>query len=338
MTPNGASDDPARPEPRSGWASGVGGATGATLGRPDTWPVALVGLLVRGGLVPFALPIVVLPTMTGLATALGPAVVSIALGQPDAGVARFVALVVGTAVAWLVANVLLGALTDAVVVRAIADEILDRPRATRVRSVEVGRIALVRAAAHLPLLVAAAWGASRLVAVAREELIMPSDLSVPIVLRVIGGAPEVIALLGLAWLGGEAVGELAVRSVLLEGSSAAGGLGRAIVLGLAHLPAVLGTLALGSLGLVVLVVPPMIAVSVAWSGERGVLLGDGPVVAAVVGSVVLSMAWLGALALASLAATWRSALWTAEALRHGSDRPSEAPLARLVDPAPPSTG
>jgi hypothetical protein len=147
-----------------------------------------------------------------------------------------------------------------------------------------------------------------------------------------------VAVLALTWLGGEAVGELAARSVLLEGSSAVRGLGRAVARGVAHLPAVLGTLALGTVGLAALVIPPMIAVTVAWTGERGVLLGDGPVVLVMLGALVLSLAWLGALALASLAATWRSALWTAEAIRQAADRPSAAPVALALDPTAPPTG
>ena len=42
-------------------------------------------------------------------------------------------------------------------------------------------------------------------------------------------------------------------------------------------------------------------------------------------SVALSVAWLGALVLCSLAATWRSALWTAEVIRSRRAMPAEGP-------------
>ncbi len=318
MTRAGESHDPTGS--RSGWRSRVAAATRATLERPDAWPVALAGLLVRGALVPFALPIVVLPTMTGLATALGPLVISIALGQPNVDVARLVALVVVGVLVWILVSILLGALTDAVLVRWLTAELEDQGQRLPVRLAEVLRVAAVRATAHLPLLLAAGWGATRLVTVARAELITPGDLAVPLVLRVAAGLPDVALLLAATWGVGEAVGELAARSVMLEGTSAVVGLGRAIGGSVRHLPAVAATLLLGTAGLFALVVPAIVAASVAWGGLRGALLGEGPAVVAVIGALALSACWLGGLALAALAATWRSALWTAEALRQRTDR------------------
>lgn len=336
MTPASVSPGPGATAVRPSWRAGVAAATAATLARPVAWPVALAGLLVRGGIVPFALPIVVLPTMTGLATALGPAVISIALGQPNADVARLVALVVGSFFAWLLAAALLGAATDVVLVRWLAGDVADAEAGAAVGEAasgagaagtaghversgsalaEVLRVAVVRAVAHLPLLLVAGWGLARLVEVTRTELIMPGDLAVPLVLRVVLGAPEVFAVLAVAWLAGEVVGELAARGVVLGGRSAARALGGAIADAVRDAPATLATLLLGTVGLVVLVAPPVLAASVAWTGLRDALLGDGSSAAALAGALVLALAWLGLLVLAGIAATWRSALWTAQAIR-----------------------
>ena len=49
----------------------------AVLGRPRWWLIALAGYLVRGGLLLFLVPIVVLPTPAGLANAVAPTLVEI---------------------------------------------------------------------------------------------------------------------------------------------------------------------------------------------------------------------------------------------------------------------
>ncbi len=67
--------------------------------------MALVGFLVRGGIVLFLVPIVVLPSPVGLANLFGPTLVEFVFGGPTlglfiamfAGVAAIVALVVGGA-------------------------------------------------------------------------------------------------------------------------------------------------------------------------------------------------------------------------------------------------
>lgn len=324
MTPAGARSDPGARQIPTSWRAGVAAATVVTLAKPQAWPVALAGFMVRGGLVAFVLPIIVLPTMTGLATALGPAVISIALGQPNADVARLIALVVGSLLAWLAVSVLLGAATDVVLIGWIAADLDGLVGVWATRS-QVLRVALVRAVAHLPLLLVAGWGLARLVEVTRLELIMPGDLAVPLVLRVAGGAPEVLALLLVAWLAGEALGELAARRVVLEDRTATRALAAALGYAVRHAPGTLATLVVGTLGLVALVIPPVAAAAVAWSGLRTALLGDDPLAVALVGALALSVAWLGALILCSLAATWRSALWTAEVIRSRRAMPAEGP-------------
>ena len=48
----------------------------AAVSDPGAWPLGMLGFLVRGGFVVLALPILTLPSPVGLATLLGPAVIS----------------------------------------------------------------------------------------------------------------------------------------------------------------------------------------------------------------------------------------------------------------------
>ena len=46
----------------------------ATLATPVTWPLALAAFLLRGGILVFTLPILVLPTPVGLGNVLAPTI------------------------------------------------------------------------------------------------------------------------------------------------------------------------------------------------------------------------------------------------------------------------
>jgi hypothetical protein len=271
--------------------------------------VALAGLLARGGIVPFALPIVVLPTMTGLATALGPVVISIALGQPNADVARLVALVVGSFCAWLT-HPLLGAVrtsssstgwpsTSPTATPPVAASADRRPRGRRCASPSEPSPTCPCCSSP-----AGARSPHR----GHPPGADPARRSrVPLSCASCSGRLG-LRRLSLAWLAGEAVGELAARGVVMDGHSAARALGGALADAARDIPATLATLLLGTIGLLMLVAPPTLAASVAWTGLRDVLLGDGSSAAALAGAMVLALAWLGLLVLAGIAATWRSAL------------------------------
>jgi hypothetical protein len=64
----------------------------------------------------------------------------------------------------------------------------------------------------------------------------------------------------------------------------------------------IGSVAMVSLGLV--------ACSLSWSGVRLALLRTSDPTAALGSVLLFVVAWIGALALAGLAATWRSAAWS----------------------------
>ena len=58
----------------------LAGSLLVTLARPSTWVLALAAFLLRGGLLVFVIPIVVIPTPAGLADVVGPLLISFVFG------------------------------------------------------------------------------------------------------------------------------------------------------------------------------------------------------------------------------------------------------------------
>jgi hypothetical protein len=295
----------------------------ATLEHPGDWVAALTGFLARGGILAFLLPIVVLPTPAGIQVEIAPLLVPFVFGQVSPGLSTLAAIVGGLVVAWLFLGGLVGAWADATLARRVAGAPPD-PRPAITFTVVTARLL-----AHLPLVLALVWGAARIVATTYAELLTPFEVSTPLAIRVIAGAPDAIAAVALAWLLGEAAGGLAVREVVLGGRSA---LAAAVLgwVGLVGRP--IGSvvaLVIGTVALVVAVVPAIVAASAAWSQVR-VLLYDGGEPAALVLVLAAFVAlWLGGLVLAAVATAFRSALWTAEWLRRrgrsvAADRSADA--------------
>jgi hypothetical protein len=309
-------------------------ATIAAFARPAAWPVALAGWLARGGVLAFVLPFIAIPTTTGAATILGPDIVSTALGRPSAALLIAGAALLAGTVGWLVFGGLVGAATDIALIRWLADDLdgwLVPPGAAR-SSVAASRrsgvttlirVAVVRAVAHVGLLGIGAWAAGRILSATYAEVVAPTDLAAPLAARVVAAVPDALTVVVITWLVGEAVGGLAARSVVLDGRSVPAALlaaGRDLVV---HPLTSGATIVVGLAGLLALVVPALLAASAAWDGARTNLVGDGSLPVALAWTVVFCVTWLGGLVLAGLGATWRSALWTAEAVRH---RAAEAPL------------
>jgi hypothetical protein len=166
--------------------------------------------------------------------------------------------------------------------------------------------------AHVLLLLALSWGAIRVVTVAYRELTVPSDVAVPLILRIAGGAPDALAAVVAAWLVGETVGAVAARRVILLGDRVPGALGAAVVRLVRHplRSAALAVVPLVPLVLVLVVVG--FAGSATWEALRAALsLGsDGPVVLALLLALVALFA--GGLLLIGVASGWRAAIWTIE--------------------------
>ncbi len=280
-----------------------------TLGSPRLWAIGLAGFLARGGIVAFALPIVVLPSVVGLTTFIGPNSVTAAGLAPR--LVALLALTVALLAAWVVLGTLVAAAVDRVLVRAVLD--IDGPGAPpdgADRGPGLARLVAIRLASLVPFGLGVAVGGVRLGQVGYQELILPSDSTTPFVLRVLLGAPEVVALLVLTWLASELLGSVAVRLAIVEGRTVVGSLAAGlgwIVRRPVRSAAVSLVTVLGSL---VVVGPAVAAATLAWGGVRAVLLGAADPVAVVAVVALFVVTWAGGLALAGIAAAWRSAAWS----------------------------
>ncbi len=280
-------------------------AVAATRELPSLWIVALCGFLARGGIVLLILPMVPLPSTVGLATFVGPTSVTAAGLTPD-GMVRVV-LVVTLVVGWLVAGSLVGALTDRAAVRTVArnDDVTER-RGHHVLLRLVG----LRLVALVPLIAVVAVTARSVGELVYQELILPSDISAPIVLRVVQGARVQVSAIALAWVAGEVLGGIAVRLVVLEDRSAGQAIGSAIAFVVRHPLAALVATVAGLGGLLVAIAAALVALGAAWASLAGAVSGpvDG---AALIGTTMLVVAtWAASAALVAIVAAWRGAVWT----------------------------
>lgn len=333
-----------RVETGAGWAgTGVGRAlapvgwrdaviSSARLAReePALLGVGLLGYLARGGLVLFALPIVVLPTPTGISNFLGGTALTGA--GPSDGLIRLAILALGGVLTLTFAGTVLGAVADLMLFRetmavglarqrgavtpagrdAVVREVVAR---VPLRPSLVLRVTLVRLVSLVPVAVASAWGASRLVAATYHQLILPDDLAVPLGLRVLHEAADAAIVVIVAWLFGELVGGLAVRQLVARGTSVPAALVRA-VLGLAQRPATgAATFVLGTLLTTVVTLAVLLASAAIWSRLQGLLADDSAVWLVVPATLLLVAVWGGGLVAVGATVTWRSILTSFDVLR-----------------------
>jgi len=320
------------PPPAMPWPRAMAGATRLAAGRPRMWAFALLAFLARGGLVALVTPMLVLPSFIGIANTVGPTSVTAAGPTP-----RLVALVAawcGIALAAIVGGTLLAAAaevalhratvapsTDGAIARGVAfpsrwvaaalpDGAGTAPARGVVRRVAVARLVLI-----VPVAVALVAAVPGWVGVAYQELLLPSDLAIPLPLRVVAGAPIAAIVVVVVWLLAEVIGGVATRRIVLDGSSVAGALGAA-ARAVARAPAsALLTLGLSLAGTLPVLVPAVLGVAVAWDRARVALVDASAGVPVIVSTLILVAAWAACLGVAAIAAAWRSALWTAELAR-----------------------
>lgn len=311
---------------RMPWGSVLLGALVVAFVRPAAWPIALAGFLGRGGVLLVLLPILVIPTPTGIANAVGGPVSSFLFGSPSpallamlaAGLAAGLALVVaGAAVAgWSERSGILQAL------RAAADEGFVPARHLRLAGGgSLASLAGLRLLGLVPPVAALLLSAPVLYDAFYRELVLPDELHSPLALRVLRDVPGTVLAVGATWLVAEAATSLAIRRHVLDrrGVAAAWAAGW---IGLARRPGrVMGT-ALATMALTVgLVGPPLVAAALAWIRARDLLREDRDAPAIVLAVLLFVALWLGALVLSGLAATIRSAAWTFEVVRVGDTDP-----------------
>ena len=322
---------PGRPGP-PGWASRLGRSTRFAVLDRRAVPVALLGFLARGGIVLILLPSAVLPSvleiagMTGLRTFTITGDIHFTPWLVGAAVAIIVALL-----AWLLLALVVGSLADAwlmaMVLRpAPADEAARLPLPNRRI---VARLAAIRALCLVPVAATVVLAVGRLYDATYLELTSPSNLSTPLVLRVIQGAGDAVAVVVAAWLACETLAALAVRRQMALGQgvwrSLAGGAGQIVRRPISTLATVTFTYA-GS-AVAMLATMALTAAAFDWcrsaarAGEPiAIRLGIGDLattrdfrpLAFAAAAVALALAWAIALAVSGAASVWRSAAMTEE--------------------------
>lgn len=280
-------------------------------------PIALAGFLVRGGIVVLGLPILVLPTPVGLATIFGPDIVSVALAGPNPGIVRLAIIGAILLGAWVVLGGFLGAAADVACIEATAayeahggwrGPVGGWRRAPRWRTIL--RVVVVRWLAHLPLVVALAWGVVRIVEATYAELVLPSDTATPLVFRVLAASPDAVAGVVGAWLVGEAVGGWAARFVVLEGRSSGAALWAAVRWFVRAPARALGALVAATAALAVSLAAAAAASVLVWSVLRPIVRIDPGGAVAAVAVLLLVGVWLVGVVVVGVVVAWRAVAWT----------------------------
>lgn len=290
------------------------------LGRPRWWLLALAAFLVRGGIIVMFLPIVILPTPSGVTNAFGPAVTGLALGGAGAElIALITALALGATLAIVAGNVL-GAWLEATLVGEVLDEAdgdrwawpVETP-ANRVTDAPAWRGATVRLVAHLPLVLALVWGIPTVIEAGYAELVLPGELVTPLPLRIAARVPVTVALIVGAWLVGEVIGGLALRR-LMRGANVPRALIGATGSVVRRPLSSIGLLARTQVAFLLLLIPALLGAGAGWDRVR-ILLTDG--IATTADQLGLALAlvgfiglWLGGYVLVGLGAAVRAVAWT----------------------------
>jgi hypothetical protein len=281
------------------------------LEHPRTWLLALAAFLIRGGIVAFLLPVVVLPTPTGLGNAIGADLASLVFGGPSDRLILIALAAIATLTVWLVGGGLAAAIAELELVR-IALEADDRPCRVAPSAIAAGRIVLARAICQLPLALVVAVGTVRLVSVTYAELIRPGDMAIPVVFRVAAAVPDVLLGLTAALVIGQLLGALATRRLALGGSSILGAVGWSLRRIVRRPAGTLGAFLVPLVASVAALAPMLVGAAIAWRGVSQLLRAGADPAAVAAGMLLFIVVWTSGLLVAGLTAAWRSATMTLE--------------------------
>jgi hypothetical protein len=334
--------------------------------RPELAVVGLGGFLIRGGLIVFLLPIVVLPTPIGLADFIG--FQAITAGGLSPNFIILIAVLVVSVAAGVVASALVGAVSDIQLAREAAalhaarttgqahaaerrpeardwDAVMggspsrapstDPAALGAETTIERGlllRVVLIRLIAIVPFAIAVTWGVSRLVTATYDQLVSPSDTATPLVLRILQEGSDAAIVVVAMWLLTETIGGLGVRHLVMDGGSVRRALWRALTDPFRRPFTTAANVILGLVALSVVAVPAFVASSLVWGLIRSLVEPDVHLLSLLLATVVFVAAWAAGLALAAVVMTWRQLVGGLEVVR--TARPSRVP----VTPAPESPG
>lgn len=291
---------------------------GAVVADPGAWLLGSAGFLVRGGIVLLVAPIWAAPSPVGISVLVGPQIIDTGRLTGTAfiaafiGVAALVLLAAGAvlASAWLEAATFdrLGQDPEAAAFAGV-DGPAARPRRLRM-------LAAVQVLALVPVAFAALVAAGPIADAVRTEVLLPTDLTMPLVLRAARLAVGPLAILVASIVLAEVLSGWLSRRVLLAGV----GRRRPIspIGAVRAVAAILGASIGGWLIAGVVLLPALGAVVVAWDGVRRAWLDapfDASHVSADLGAAAATMlfvaVWVGALLLSGVVSAVRGALWTA---------------------------
>ncbi len=297
-----------------------------TLATPATWPLALATFLIRGGIVLVLLPIVVLPTTVGLGNTFGPTLQSVAFGSVPVLVVVVAGAIGVVALAWVVVGGWLAAALEAEGARIVArdEEVVALGTAGVLPAADVAdvaamptsagrvaaRILAARLVACVPLAVVLALGSIRLVFVTYRELTSPFDVSTPITLRVLRGAPEVVIAIVLAWMLAEIVGAVAARRITLSDAHVREALTGAVSVLVREPLSSLARFVIPAAVLLVVLVPAAVAAGAAWEAVGTVLSEAVDPLPSLLTVIVFVGLWTVGLVLVAVVCAWRAAIWT----------------------------
>lgn len=167
----------------------------AAAGRtPALWTVGLVGFLGRGGLILVVLPMVALPSPVSLSVLIGPDLVD--ANGLSARVQALLALVGVVGLLFVAAGLVMAALADIGAFEGLlsAAGVAARPSTRRGTGLLVLGLLALQLIAALPVLIAIVPAAVSVVNLTRQEILLPGDQSLPLVVRVAEGAWPALAI------------------------------------------------------------------------------------------------------------------------------------------------
>jgi hypothetical protein len=273
----------------------------ASVADPGVWPIGMLGFLVRGGLVVLALPILTLPSPIGLATWLGPAVIS--TGRLE-GPLLTLLLVSALAASVILAVALILAAVAQVLVHARR-----RPPGPRSAPAVARDLVAVELLAIAPLAAMVAVTIASVSDAVRSELLQPGDLAVPLPIRVVSRTLLPLAAVVSAILVAEAIDGTLARAVLVPR--------RGLRPTRAALTTVVVTAALGWLVTSAVLIPGLFGIGatwaaarVAWSTVPTTQPASADLILALLATAAMVAVWIVVLILCGLASLVRAHLWT----------------------------
>jgi hypothetical protein len=307
----------------------LGVATSVVLTQPPLWLLGAAAFLLRGGWLLLALPIWILPSPVAVTLFFGADALS-PVG-PSSDAVRIALLGGGALVLAVLLALVGGALAEiAAFERFVADpETLALRKGRSPRHLARGErlrlateMATVQGALFLPAALALALSIGGVVAAIEQEYTLPGALDVPLLIRVLTAVQGPLSVVLLLAVLGDLLTAPLWRAVLTGATglratpTVRSGVGRIV----RRRGRLLATDLTAWLMTLVLVIPSLVAVAIAWGGVRVIFLAppprlDPPLIlgwAAV--TVIFVLLWSATLLLAGISSAVRGALWSAEAL------------------------